>query len=59
MSITGVAGLFIGCPDPAPGRDWCSRHPGIRFSDEEAARYFWRETDTAGRAGPCSTSLPS
>ena len=50
MSVAGIAGLFIGSPDPARTRDWYCRHLGIRFAENEGARFVWREADTGTRA---------
>ncbi|WP_420634474.1 VOC family protein [Candidatus Palauibacter sp.] len=46
MSVVGIAGLFIACPDPARVREWYGRHLGLRFSEGEGAGFFWREPDS-------------
>ena len=46
MSVAGIAGLLIDCPDPARTRDCYRRHLDIHFPDGGGARFLWRETDT-------------
>ena len=50
MSISGVAGVLVACPDPARMRDWYGRHLGLRFAEGAGARFPWQWPDGGARA---------
>lgn len=46
MSVAGIGGLYIACPDPRQVRDWYGRHLGLRFSGGGGARFAWSDPKT-------------
>ncbi len=51
MSVAGIGGLYIACPEPRRVRAWYRRHLGLRFPSDGGARFAWTDPETGSLAG--------